>query len=84
MNALSHLFGQAVASVQSLLHSTEAGEGFARKVAVARPGRPLPEGFRPSRVVFAILLKDGTDLTADTLFPFSQVTLMQTAKILEA
>ncbi|MFJ1604207.1 DUF6119 family protein [Streptomyces sp. NPDC088253] len=32
----------------------------------------------------AILLKDGTDLTADTLFPFSQVTLVQTARMLEA
>lgn len=83
-DALSHLFGQAVVAVQTLLHSPEAGDGFARKVAAARPGRPLAEGFRPSRVVFAILLKDGTDLTADTLFPFSQVTLVQTAKILEA
>ena len=51
---------------------------------LARKGRGLPEGFRPSKVVFAILLKDGTDLTADTLFPFSQVTLVQTARTLEA
>ncbi|MBD3008415.1 TIGR04141 family sporadically distributed protein [Streptomyces sp. 5-10] len=83
-DALSHLFGQAVVAVQALLHSPEAMGGFARKVAMARPGRALPDGFRPSKVVFAILLKDGTDLTADTLFPFSQVTLVQTAKILEA
>jgi uncharacterized protein (TIGR04141 family) len=53
-------------------------------VAAARPGRALPDGFRPSKVVFAILLKDGADLTAETLFPFSQVTLVQTAKMLEA
>ena len=83
-DALSHLFGQAVVAVQTLLHSPEAVDGFARKVAAARPGRALPEGFRPSKVVFAILLKDGTELTADTLFPFSQVTLVQTAKMLEA
>jgi uncharacterized protein (TIGR04141 family) len=83
-DALSHLFGQAVVAVQTLLHSPEAADGFAGKVAAARPGRPLPEGFRPSKVVFAILLKDGTGLTADTLFPFSQVTLVQTAKVLEA
>ncbi|TMU92363.1 TIGR04141 family sporadically distributed protein [Streptomyces sp. DASNCL29] len=83
-DALSHLFGQAVVAVQTLLHSPEAMDGFVRKVAEARPGRPLPEGFRPSKVVFAVLLKDGTDLTADTLFPFSQVTLVQTAKMLEA
>ncbi|MER5968653.1 TIGR04141 family sporadically distributed protein [Streptomyces sp. NPDC002055] len=83
-DALSHLFGQAVVAVQTLLHSPEAVDGFARKVAAARPGRALPDGFRPSKVVFAILLKGGTDLTADTLFPFSQVTLVQTAKTLEA
>ncbi|MFE2043767.1 TIGR04141 family sporadically distributed protein [Streptomyces sp. NPDC059477] len=83
-DALSHLFGQAVVAVQTLLHSPEAMDGFARKVAAARPGRALPDGFRPSKVVFAIMLKSGTGLTADTLFPFSQVTLVQTAKILEA
>jgi uncharacterized protein (TIGR04141 family) len=69
--------------VQTLLHSPEAMDGFARKVAMARPGRRLADGFRPSKVTFAILLKNGTDLTADTLFPFSQVTLVQTAKLLE-
>ncbi|WP_411112747.1 TIGR04141 family sporadically distributed protein [Streptomyces sp. 029-5] len=83
-DALSHLFGQAVVAVQTLLHSPDAMDGFARKVATARPGRALAEGFRPSKVTFAILLKKGIDLTADTLFPFSQVTLVQTAKILEA
>lgn len=83
-DALSHLFGQAVVAVQALLHSPEAVDEFARKVAAARPGRALPDGFRPSKVVFAILLKDGADLTAETLFPFSQVTLVQTAKMLEA
>lgn len=83
-DALSHLFGQAVVAVQTLLHSPQAADGFARKVAAARGGRGLPEGFRPSKVVFAILLKNGTDLTADTLFPFSQVTLVQTAKMLQA
>ncbi|ANB06126.1 hypothetical protein SAM40697_2166 [Streptomyces ambofaciens] len=83
-DALSHLFGQAVVAVQTLLHSPEAMDAFARKVAAARPGKVLAEGFRPSKVTFAILLKRGTDLTADTLFPFSQVTLVQTAKLLEA
>lgn len=83
-DALSHLFGQAVVAVQTMLHSPQAADAFARKVAAARRGRGLPMGFRPSKVVFAILLKNGTDLTADTLFPFSQVTLVQTAKMLQA
>jgi len=83
-DALSHLFSQALVAVQTLRNSPEGRERFAEKVAAARQGRGLPEDFRPSKVVFAILLKDGTDLTADTLFPFSQVTLVQTARTLEA
>ncbi|MDT0479914.1 TIGR04141 family sporadically distributed protein [Streptomyces doebereineriae] len=83
-DALSHLFSQALVAVQTLRNSPEGRERFAEKVAAARQGHGLPEDFRPSKVVFAILLKDGTELTADTLFPFSQVTLVQTARTLEA
>ncbi|AZM54564.1 hypothetical protein DMA15_20005 [Streptomyces sp. WAC 01529] len=83
-DALSHLFSQALVAVQTLRNSPEGRERFAEKVVAARNGRGLPEGFRPLKVVFAILLKDGTDLTADTLFPFSQVTLVQAARTLEA
>lgn len=83
-DALSHLFSQALVAVQTLRNSPEGSEGFTEKVRVARQGRGLPEGFRPSKVVFAILLKNGSELTADTLFPFSQVTLVQTARTLEA
>ncbi|MGC0339136.1 TIGR04141 family sporadically distributed protein [Streptomyces sp. SLBN-8D4] len=83
-DALSHLFSQALVAVQTLRNSPEGRERFAEKVAAARQGHGPPEDFRPSKVVFAILLKDGTDLTADTLFPFSQVTLVQTARTLEA
>lgn len=83
-DALSHLFSQGLVAVQTWRNSPEGREKFAEKVSAARPGRGLPEGFRLSKVVFAILLKDGTELTADTLFPFSQVTLVQTARTLEA
>jgi uncharacterized protein (TIGR04141 family) len=83
-DALSHLFNQALVAVQTLRNSPEGRKRFAEKVAEARKGRGLPDGFRPWKVVFAILLKDGADLTADTLFPFSQVTLVQTARTLEA
>ncbi len=83
-DALSHLFSQALVAVQTLRNSPEGRQRFAEKVTTARKGHGLPEDFRPSKVVFAILLKDGTTLTADTLFPFSQVTLVQTARTLEA
>ncbi|GGW62049.1 hypothetical protein GCM10010503_44080 [Streptomyces lucensis JCM 4490] len=82
-DALSHLFSQALVAVQTLRNSPEARERFAEKVAAVRKGRGLPENYRHTKVVFAILLKDGTELTANTLFPFSQVTLVQTARTLE-
>ncbi len=66
-DALSHLFSQALVAVQTLRNSPEGRERFAEKVAAARQGHGLPEDFRPSKVVFAILLKDGTDLTAYAL-----------------
>jgi uncharacterized protein (TIGR04141 family) len=42
----------------------------------------LPDGFMPKKVVFAILMDNGKELGPDTLFPFSQVTLAHTARIL--
>ncbi|WP_237499896.1 MULTISPECIES: DUF6119 family protein [unclassified Streptomyces] len=58
---------------------------FARSVHVnSDPARSIPEDFTPRRVVFAILLKDGAKLTPDSLFPFSAITLAQTAKALAA
>ncbi|MFJ4414264.1 TIGR04141 family sporadically distributed protein [Streptomyces sp. NPDC088925] len=81
-DALSHLFSQALVAVQTLRNSPEARRRFTEKVAEKRKGQPLPEGFLPSKIVFAILLRDGAPLTADTLFPFSQVTLVQTARTL--
>ncbi|WP_431889795.1 TIGR04141 family sporadically distributed protein [Nocardiopsis alba] len=82
-DVLSHLFSQGVVAVQTLLNSPEGMERFAQKVSVTGKGRVLPADYRPSTVVFAILLKDGTKLTADTLFPFSQVTLVQAARTLK-
>ncbi|MBB5152886.1 DUF6119 family protein [Saccharopolyspora phatthalungensis] len=81
-DALSHLFHQGLVAVQMLLESAEVRERFARKVHDVS-GRVIPKDFKPKRVVFAILLKKGVDLTPDTLFAFSQVALAQTVKLLE-
>lgn len=82
--ALSHLFNQARVAVQTLRSSPEARKGFAERVASVRNGRALPENFQPQVVVLAIMLKDGVPLSADTLFPFSQVALVQVARELES
>ncbi|MFC4016213.1 DUF6119 family protein [Nonomuraea purpurea] len=82
--ALSHLLKQVLVAVQALQHDSETLAGFRKKVAQAPGGWQLPEGFQPKKVVLAILLKDGTELTADTLFPFAQVALLHTATVLRA
>lgn len=52
-------------------------EGLDGALAVDRvaASSSAPEDFTPSKIVFGILLKDGEDLTVDTLFPFAQVAL---------
>ena len=81
---LSHVFSQALVSAQSVMHSPDVRKEFASLVERKGLGRRIPESFRPSKVVFAILLKRGVKLTADTLFPFSQVTLAHTTRALRA
>jgi uncharacterized protein (TIGR04141 family) len=81
---LSHLFSQMLVSTQSLLMSADVRAEFAARVAAVGRGHTVPEDFTPKKVVFGILLKDGQELTPDSLFPFSQVTLAHTARILRS
>jgi uncharacterized protein (TIGR04141 family) len=80
----SHLFSLALASAQALAASPDARAIFTAKVRAHPQGRDLPTDFQPKKVIFAILLKDGENLTAETLCPFSQVTLARTARELES
>jgi uncharacterized protein (TIGR04141 family) len=81
---LSHLFSQAYVSVQTIINNPDAQVRLAEKVKLASSGRrELALPFSPAKVVFGILLKNGKTLTPDTLFPFSQVTLAQTARELQ-
>jgi uncharacterized protein (TIGR04141 family) len=57
-------------------------ECFVRTVAELPRGRILVADFKPTTVVYAILLPEGKQLTSDTLFPFSQATLAHAARIL--
>ena len=79
---LSHLFNQALVSTQSLVHSSQAREDFAALVRKAGRGRVIAPDFQPKKVVLAILIKNHAELTPDSLFPFSQVTLAHTATTL--
>jgi uncharacterized protein (TIGR04141 family) len=78
-STLSHLFAQGLVSWLSLRGITETRRRFRALVEdVGGPGR-LPADYVPDRVVFAILLGTGRPLTPDTLFPFAQAALAQTA-----
>lgn len=82
--ALSHLFYQGLVAVQMLQNNAQVRKRFADKVTEVSKGNiSVPEDFMPKRVVFAILLKKGEQLTPHTLFAFSQVALAQTARLLE-
>jgi uncharacterized protein (TIGR04141 family) len=79
---LSHLLTQARVSLQAL-ERAEVRQQFADLVGRYGRGRTLTLDFVPRKVGLAILLKDGEELNADTLFPFSQVALVQAARELE-
>jgi uncharacterized protein (TIGR04141 family) len=79
---LSHLFSQGLVSAQSLVTSPMVRERFVETVKGLPRGRTLPADFKPTKVVYAILLENGRELNPDTLFPFSQATLAHAARIL--
>jgi len=57
---------------------------FTAKVRDHPRGRILAVDFTPKKVIFGVMPKGGVPLTADTLFPFAQVTLAHTATELQA
>jgi uncharacterized protein (TIGR04141 family) len=81
---LSHVCSQVLVGTQSLLRSPDVRRDFVALVKQHGRGRTVPENFRPSKVVLAILLRKGEKLTADTLFPFSQVSFAHTARALRS
>lgn len=83
---LSHLFQQGVNSALSLTDGPASVRcQFLDSVASVQPhGRHLPRDFMPTKVVYAILLESGKALTPSTLFPFSQATLANAARLLHA
>ncbi|HEV7627683.1 MAG TPA: DUF6119 family protein, partial [Streptomyces sp.] len=78
-SGLSHLFAQARAAVETLRFDADVREKFLARVAELRPGRPAEDVLATPTVVLAIRLKKGVPITADSLFPFAQVILLQTA-----
>ncbi|QYX76980.1 TIGR04141 family sporadically distributed protein [Streptomyces akebiae] len=82
---LSHLFSQARVAVELLQESAQVRADFTAKVAGLSGGaRLLPNDYTPKRIVLAMLLKKRENLTPDSVFGFSQITIAQTSKALAA
>lgn len=81
---LNHLFAQAVTAVEALRGDVRVRGMFLAQVAQHTPGHRMLQDFGSLRVVFGILLKDGQDVTVDSLFAFAQVSLLQSVRRLRA
>ncbi|MEU3567683.1 DUF6119 family protein [Kitasatospora sp. NPDC036755] len=79
-DALSHLGVQGLVSADAL-RTEDANSSFVAAVTEKSPGFPQ-EFFRPRRVVFAIALRTGAELTPDSLFTMSKISLLKTARAL--
>ncbi|GAB3456137.1 TIGR04141 family sporadically distributed protein [Streptomonospora sediminis] len=78
--ALSHLFIQAQAAVEALDNEAEARSWLRDRIRATSPERDLGDGWRPRTVVLAIRLKTHRPLSAQSLFPTSQVALAALAE----
>jgi uncharacterized protein (TIGR04141 family) len=79
----SHLFAQGANSAHALSADEEAREKFRERVAAAG-GDPDRVGNKPPAVIFAIARKSDEPFNAESLYSFSQVTLVRTFDDLEA
>ncbi|MFJ3700142.1 MULTISPECIES: DUF6119 family protein [Streptomyces] len=77
-SGLSHLFAQARTAIEALRYDVEVREQFLARVAELRPDLRPEDILATPTVVLAIRLKYGVPITAESLFAFSQVSLLQT------
>lgn len=80
--ALSHLFKQALVSVDAL-RSSEVRRQFAAVLEAQGNNRAVPLDFTPRKVVLAFKHRGGRRLDVNTLFPFAKVALAETAERLQ-
>ncbi|WP_433657905.1 DUF6119 family protein [Nocardia sp. CA-128927] len=73
---LSHLFAQAVNAVTVLRNDKEVARKFRDRIARHNPDHPMVRDIGTLKVVFAILLNEGEEITTNSLFPFSQMSLV--------
>ncbi|MEU3223941.1 DUF6119 family protein [Streptomyces sp. NPDC006976] len=80
--SLSHLFVQGRVSADALHAEADANDAFIE--AVRKQNKTFPKAaFKPRDVVFAIALKTGADLTPESLFTVSKISLLHAARALQ-
>lgn len=78
-DAASHLIAQALVSADALLHDREAIAALTARITGT--GAAPPSTRLPKRVVLAVA--DRRDISVDTLFTFTQVTLVRNVQALQ-
>jgi uncharacterized protein (TIGR04141 family) len=81
---LNHLFAQGRVAVEVLRNDSQVRAKFLAAVAEHNPNHPVQEDLGAVTLVYAILLKDGQDITVNSLFAFAQVSLLQAVHQLRA
>ncbi|MFE6978226.1 DUF6119 family protein [Streptomyces sp. NPDC057682] len=80
---LNHLFAQGRAGIETVRFDLQARKDFLSKVDKLSPRHALDRSFSSPTLVFGILLKNGAELTPDSLFAFAKISLLHTATALE-
>ncbi|NBE95088.1 hypothetical protein FE391_18685 [Nonomuraea sp. KC401] len=81
---LSHLFNQAIVAVDLLVNVPEVRMAFSAAVREHGRNRLLSDDSFPWKVVFALAGEVGKVLTPESLFPFSQITLVQASRAIRS
>lgn len=81
---LSHLFNQAIVAVDLLINVPEVRLAFSAAVRERGQDRLLSDNPFPWKVVFALAGEAGRVLTPESLFPFSQITLVQASRAIQS
>lgn len=81
---LSHLFAQGTVAVEALRNDPKVRRKFLDLLERHVPNHPVAEDLGALTLVYGILLKDGQEITVDSLFAFAQVSLLEAVRRLRA
>lgn len=80
---MSHLFSQGLVSIEALRADGQARKKLSERVNQISAGRFLDPSTKFNKVIYAIALKKNSTVGPDSLFTFSQVSLVRAVTALE-